>query len=363
MRTLPKLPVLLVVLALAAAACSSSEATESTTTTDATSTSADATTTTTDATTSSSEATTTTTLLPEIPGTINGLPADSDDLINRRVVGVKIDNHAQARPQSGIQIADAVYEILVEGGITRFIALFHQTDSDYVGPNRSGRPTDSKVMRPLNGVFQISGAQPWVQDIFAKDGVHVSYDTGATTWRMPHNAAPHNLYTSTLKIREYADGRGWPDEAPPQLFVYGYEPTPVVDDATKISFDWSDHTPVNWEWDGEQYLRFNGTTPHEWIDEDGQRGQISADQLVVIKGRKSIMSSPTGSGSSVPTTETIGSGEALVFHSGGVLDATWERESITDVIRLVDADGNDIILSPGRIWVNIFPTSSTVTWE
>jgi hypothetical protein len=219
-------------------------------------------------------------------------------------------------------------------------------------------------MAPLGGVFQISGAQGWVQDIFAKDGVHVSYDTGATTWRESHNSAPHNLYTSTLKIRDYADGRGWPDEAPPPLFVYGHEPTPVVDDATAISFDWSDHTPVNWEWDGEQYLRFNGSTPHQWVEEDrGTGGQISADLLVVIKGRKTIMSSPTGKGSSVPTTNTIGSGEALVFHSGGVFDATWQRDSINDMIRLVDDEGNDVVLPPGRVWVSVFPTTSTLTWE
>ena len=352
MNSLRKLPLLLVALAFVSAACSSSDAAETTTTEPTTTTNAPTT-----------KAPTTTATLPEIAATINGLPADSEDLVDRRVVGVKIDNHPHARPQSGIQQADAVYEVLVEAGLTRFIALFHQSDSEYVGPNRSGRPTDVQLMRPLDGVFQISGAQPWVKDIFAEAGVHVSYDTGATTWRMPHNVAPHNLYTSTLKIRDYADGRGWPDEAPPPLFAYGNEPTETIGDATVITFDWSDQPDPIWKWDGERYLRFVGSDPHEWIDADGDSGQISADALVVITGRKYIKADPTGQGSSVPTIETTGSGEALVFYGGRVLDAKWERASIEDMIRLVDSDDNDIVLPPGHIWVNVFPNDRAVTWE
>jgi len=80
-----------------------------------------------------------------------------------RVIGVKIDNHWNARPQSGINKADAVFEIPVEANLTRFIAVFHDSDADYLGPMRSGRPTDPTVLAPLNATFIISGAQPWVQ--------------------------------------------------------------------------------------------------------------------------------------------------------------------------------------------------------
>ncbi|RLE23528.1 MAG: hypothetical protein DRJ50_06035 [Actinobacteria bacterium] len=357
-----RIPVLLAAVALLAAACSSS-ADDTTTTTayEALSTTTTAATSTTAATTTTTS-TTTTTLAPGVEPTINGLPAE-EDLYERRVIGVKIDNHPSARPQSGLQDADAVYEVLVEGGLTRFIALFHQSDSEFVGPNRSGRPTDAALMAPLGGAFQISGAQSWVRDIFKKSGVHVVYDNGITTFRMPHRKAPHNLYTSTPEIRDYADDQGWADEAPPPLFVYGNEPTPTTETAETITFDWSNHPVVVWEWDGEQYLRFNKSTPHEWVDADSQSGQVSFDMLVVLKGDQYIASSASGAGSSVPAVHTTGSGEALVFHSGGVFEATWEREDVQDVMRVVDAEGNDVILPPGRVWINVFPDHRTLTWE
>src|SRR5665811_669409 len=184
MKLLSKTFVVAVALAAIAAGCSSNDSADTTTSTLAATTTSE-TTTTIEATTTTTSSTTTTTLVPGIAPTINGLPGE-EGTEDRRVVAVKIDNHPLARPQSGIQDADAAYEVLVEGGLTRFIALFHQSDSDYVGPNLSGRPTDSTLMAPLGGVFQISGAQSWVQDIFKLDGIHVSYDTGATTWRMHH---------------------------------------------------------------------------------------------------------------------------------------------------------------------------------
>lgn len=308
--------------------------------------------------------TTTTTTIPElvVAATVNGLPAD-DALIDRRVVAIKIDNHPKARPQSGLQAADAVYEVLVEGGLTRFIALFHQSDLDYVGPNRSGRPTDSTIVAALNGApFQISGAQPWVQAILRKDGINVVYDNGVTTGRIPSRSAPQNLYTSSLRIREWADDNGWPDENPGNLFAYG-EPTPGEGKAAKITITFSDAAPAVWAWDGEKYLRYHGTTPHEWIDEEGNTGQVAFDTLVAMKMRRYIKSDPTGQGSSVPTMDTVGTGEALVLYNGQVVSGTWERGSTSDPFFLLGADGTEIVLPPGRVWISLVPDTKTITWE
>ncbi|MEA3502917.1 MAG: DUF3048 C-terminal domain-containing protein, partial [Actinomycetota bacterium] len=148
--------------------------------------------------------------------------------------------------------------------------------------------------------------------------------------------------------------------------VYGYEPTETIEAAETITFDWSNQPNVVWTWDGAQYLRFNSTTPHEWVDDRpgvDEAGQVAFDVLVVIKGDQYTARDPAGKGSSVPAIHTTGSGEALVFHSGGMFDATWERETVQDMIRLVDGEGNDLILPPGRIWTNIFPDDRTVIWE
>ena len=314
-------------------------------------------------TTTTTLATTTTTESPVgVSDSINGLPAD-DELIDRRVVAIKIDNHIKARPQSALQSADAVFEIPVEGGITRFIVLFHQTDLDWVGPNRSGRPTDSKVMASFGEApFQISGAQPWIKNIFRSDGVNVVYDTGATTFRESGRTAPHNLFTSTALIRDWADTKGWSDEGPGNLFAYG-EPTSTDAEATKIEVSFSQAEPPTWAWDGTEYLRFHGLTPHEWVNKEDETGQVSFDTIVIMKMRKYIKSDPSGRGSSVPTMETVGKGEAFVFYNGEVVGGTWERGSKTDKFFLATADGVEMVLPPGRVWISFQPNDQPLVWE
>ncbi|MCP3976979.1 MAG: DUF3048 domain-containing protein, partial [bacterium] len=141
-----RLVALLMSFALLAAACSGDGADPITTTTAITtlppvSTTGATTVASSTTTTSTSTTTTTTTLGPQNPSPLNGLNVEDPELLERRAIAVKVDNHWNARPQSGIQEADMVYELLVEGGLTRFIAVFHHSDSGYVGPIRSLRPT------------------------------------------------------------------------------------------------------------------------------------------------------------------------------------------------------------------------------
>ena len=378
----------LAALAVLATACNRAGAEDTTTTTTTTTTSTTSTTTTTLPATSS----TTTTTLPPVGNTINGLEAD-DELAERRAIAVKVDNHPKARPQSGIQEADAVFETIVEGGLTRFIAFFHQSDSDYLGPIRSGRPTDANVIAPTGAPFQFSGAQQWVKKYIRDRDVKIIPDSGATTFRNRSRPGPHNLYGDTPSMREYADEQEWPDDPPPPLFSYGYEPTEGAPGAEIIEFHWSDHPDVVWQWDGEQYLRFIEETPHEWVASDeviaeaastttttsattttaGEgpnlpeydnvtSGQISADYLVVIKGSLYTAYDPAGRGSGVPSIETIGEAEALVFYDGQVVRATWSRGDYTEPFVLMDEAGNEIVVPPGRMWVNFFPRYREIEW-
>ena len=346
---------------LAAACSSDTEPAESTTTTAAPVTTLPPTTTS-STTTTVPETTTTTEPGIDVSDSINGLPVD-DALIDRRLVAIKIDNHVKARPQSALQSADAVYEILVEGGATRFIALFHQTDLDWVGPNRSGRPTDSALMAALGeSPFQISGAQPWVQSIFRSDGIKVVYDTGATTFRYDEQSAPHNLFTNTDLIRTWADDQGWSNENLGNLFAYG-EPTPPDAEATIITVPFSGADAPTWAWNGIEYVRFHGITPHEWFNQEGETGQVAFDTIVVMKMRRYFKSDPSGQGSTVPAMETVGKGEAFVFSNGGVVGGTWERGSQTDSFFLSTSDGVEIVMPPGRVWIELQPDNEPLDWE
>jgi hypothetical protein len=287
------------------------------------------------------------------------------ELLDRRVVAVKLDNHPDARPQSGIQEADAVFELLVEAGLTRFIGLFLQSDSEYYGPIRSLRPTDPELVKPLGATLQISGGQSWVQSIAARADVRLLGESRPNTFRVSNGRVrERTLYGSTVEMRNVADTRGYSDAPPPApLFDFG-EAAPSTTDATEITLDWSEFPEVRWVWDGEQYLRFNRDVAHNWLDVDGNEGQISADVLVVLTATRYTASPPSGvSGSSVPAMRTTGTGQALLFTDGKLVEGTWERAGTDVPFQLALTNGSTMMVPPGRLWVSIFPSNRSLIWE
>jgi len=324
---------------------------------------APATTTTTAAPTTTTSTTSTTTTVPVVPGSpLDGLPVEDSSLAERRVLAVKIDNHWDARPQSGIDEADAVYELLVEAGLTRFLALFHQNDSAYLGPMRSGRPTDPTLLKPLGATFVISGAQDWVINRITSAGVSIIGEVRPETFRISSRSAPHNLYVDTAALRERADTNGYSNEPPPALFAWEAWEDISTEEATSIRFDWSQGQQVRWDWTGDEYLRFVGGEPHETVTRDGDRSQIQTDTLVVLFAPR-YTASPSGAGSSVPAMDTVGSGRVLIFSEGRMRAGSWSRSSIEDPFALATADGEVLTVPPGRPWISVFPDNRSISWE
>lgn len=311
-----------------------------------------------------STTTTTTTLGPQNPSPLNGLNVEDPALLQRRAIAVKVDNHWKARPQSGIQEADLVYELIVEGGLTRFIAVFHQSDSGYIGPIRSLRPTDPTLVAYLDAPLQISGGQPWIQSLARSRNQLLIGEDRVSTFRIGSRKAPHNLYGNTEEMRSTADRRGWSNDPPEPIFTFG-EPTIPLTAAETVKLAWSDRPEVIWRWDPgtETYLRSNGNTKHNWLSVDGERTQISAETLLVLTARKYTASPSSGTGSSVPALETLGTGQALMFYEGAVLEGTWTRDSYDDPFALHLITGSEMIVPPGKLWISVFPTTGGVEWE
>lgn len=361
-------------LALATSACSGGEeavaadtsTSSSTSTTTTTTTTAPPTTTTTSTTTTTTtlpptttSSTTTTTIYAGPWSPLNGLPTDPTS-VDHRVVAVKIDNHPGARPQTGLDQADAIYELIVEGGLTRFIALFQTVDPERVGPVRSGRPTDPTLIKFLDAPLQISGAQNWVVSLINSTGVKLIGDNGTTTFRDRSRPAPHNLYGRVEAMRSISDARGYPDESPDPMFLFGDTPVDGVP-ATTITLDWSSRPEVIWTWDGTSYLRWNADAPHTWIDAEGIEEQLAVPTLLVLTARQ-YTASPSGKGSSVPALDTVGSGRALLFHHGQLVEGTWARDSIDEPFALSLVDGSTMVIPRGQLWISVFPSQRPVTW-
>ncbi len=232
---------------------------------------------------------------------------------------MKIDNHPGARPNhSGLAVADIVFEEIVEGQLTRFLAIFHSTGSDPVGPIRSGREQDPALVQSLDfPLFAWSGGNPGVTRLIA-DSLLVDLNAvrgGRGYYRGP-GSAPHNLYndTESLWAQTPADHPG----PPPQQLEYlrpeddfvGDEEVGYVDVGVGQVF-------VRWEWDDAsgKWLRLQGGSEHN----DAVFGRIAATNVIVMAtpyGRSSI------DGSS-PEAKTVGSGAAYVFVDGQVVVGEW----------------------------------------
>lgn len=348
----------LTIVALLAAACSGGDeaVVDTTPTTDAATTTS--TTTSAPTTEPADSSTTTTTVVSDeedpIRRPLTGEIVESEDeLRTRPALAVKIDNNALARPNhSGLAVADIVFEEIVEVG-TRFAAVFHTMDSDPVGPIRSGREQDVNLLSPFNQpLFAWSGGNPGVtrliRDSFLTD-LNAQRNSGAY-YRGP-GRAPHDLYSSTETL--YALTPQDHPGPPSQQFAFvstdeEFEGRDVA--AFDVSLDSND---VRWEWDAEAgaFARFQEGSRHV----DVVHGDIFATNVIVMV----VDYVPSSIDRDSPDAQTLGSGPAYVFSNGQVQVGRWARDLAVGPIRLTDADGETIALTPGNTWVELAETDDT----
>lgn len=273
--------------------------------------------------------------------------------IARVPLAVKIDNINPARPQSGLNKADVVFEELVEGGLTRLFAIFQCDTASRLGPIRSARTSDADMLALLHGsVFGFSGANPRALPAIRAHGetVMIANDNlGQYFHRDPSRPAPHNVYSSTQTILAAGLARSHGLTAPKPLFAYG-DISPLAHPATSVSMTWPAASAA-WAWTGKAWARTqNGTAD---VLTDGTR--VSATNVIVM----SINIGSTGirdvAGNASPLDITIGTNRVWVFRNGQVISGTWRRTAISRPLQLLDARGHVIALAPGKTWVELLP--------
>ena len=283
----------------------------------------------------------------------------------RRVIAFKVDNNLNARPQSGLQEADTVMEILVEGGMTRFLAFYLDRTSSYVGPIRSARPTDPNLVRPYGGILVVSGATAGLIPAIRDLGVPVLEEVSAPTmFRIGNRKAPHNLYADTELVREYIDKKGFlfnQDVNP--LYNFGNDQSNWTPGAGRVTIKYSDFTTVIWKLDKDQYSRFivDGYSPeedavaHNFITRDGYTDILKAPTVVVIQGPLYNDEVTT-----LPSVLTVGVGPVTIFSGGRYIEGTWRRNDITDPFEFLDANQDQIEVPPSKQWIHILPLNGEI---
>ncbi len=290
---------------------------------------------------------------------LTGLPAGGP--VDRPALAVKIENSIDARPQTGLNAADMVWEEVVEGGITRFVAVYDSQVPPQIGPVRSVRPMDPAIAGPLHGLFAFSGGQKQYVDAVAAAGLQVlSQDAGAKGfYRVSVRRAPHNVYATPQTLWNQADSAH--RAPPPPQFAFaatGQQPTAVTagTPAAALTLTLSGVSHPQWTWsqpDGA-WLRSEGATPA--VEAPG--GRLHATNVVVLRVDVVNTSAVDPAGNPVPETRLIASGQALVATGGHTVSATWSKSAIGSPVVLTGAGGAPVTLAPGNTWVELVPNGT-----
>lgn len=295
---------------------------------------------------------------PPVRWPLTGVDSAGAD-VDRPALAVKVENSVAARPQTGLDAADVVWEEIVEGGISRYVAVYHSTLPAAVGPVRSVRPMDPAIAGPLRGLFAFSGGQAPFVEATGAAGLQVLKPGAPGFYRVDERVAPHNTYADPAALLAQADAGH--AAAPPAQFVVagpGEQPTAVTagTPAGVLDLRLSRIATPRWTWsqpDGA-WLRAEGTTPA--VGADG--APLRAANVVVLRVDVVDTRFVDSAGNPVPETVLVGGGEALVATGGRTVPATWRKGSVGDPVALTGADGQPVRLAAGTTWVELVPRAT-----
>jgi DUF3048 family protein len=291
---------------------------------------------------------------------LTGLPDRTALTTSRSALSVKIDNAPDARPQAGLDLADAVFEEVVEGGVTRFIAVFHSAAPDSVGPIRSVRPMDPNIASALGGLFAYSGGIPEFKSLLRKAPVQdVNFDVATSAYRKdPARPKPHHLFASPdalwgMAKEKYAG-------PPPALFAYRAPGEPFGEaDAAVVKIPYSHLASPGYTWDAPSgtWRRAQDGGPHITVS----GGQIAPENVIVAFVSTRRLDYVDASGTAVFESLVVGRGDAWILSGGRITKGKWSKAGAESPTVYTDAGGNPVKLAPGRTWVHYAPVGSPVT--
>lgn len=288
---------------------------------------------------------------------LRGTPADAAAL-QHPSLAVKIDNHEDARPQIALNRSDIVFEELVEGGLTRYLAVWHSDVPDSVGPVRSIRPMDPAIASPFGGVIAYSGGQQYFVDLMkATSLVNLVFDEDDTGLfeRADDRPGPHDVILDATE----AISRNASLAPPPVQFAYGSAdpmaaPALAAASTHHLELAFSEGESRSWDWDpaASAWLRSQQGEPD--LEASGER--VRATNVVTLRV---AIDWPF---EEVPLTVMAGSGEAWVSVAGRTAHGTWSKDAEASPIVLTADDGSVLRLAPGNTWVELVPNEGSVAF-
>lgn len=282
--------------------------------------------------------------------------------INTRPLGVMINNHVDARPQSGLDKTDVVYEIIAEGGITRFLAFFFTNTPEKIGPVRSAREYYLVIVKELGDAMLMHiGWSPQALVAIESWPVRSLGRGGGTFWRDTSRnvATEHTAYTNGVDLRKVGISLGWEGRRDFESWKFkndreGYSDAAITTDIS-VDFWYKGDYSVIWKYnpDTNTYLRFMGydaqDNPIPHVDNETKE-QLKAKNVIVQFASESSIK---GDEKNRLAYQLTGSGKGLAFIDGKVIQATWSKESRDARTKFYDLNGQEIAFNRGNFWVSI----------
>lgn len=279
---------------------------------------------------------------------LTGLPvAEGEDAAQAHPVLItKIDNSQASSPQLGLDQADLVVEELVEGGITRLAVMFYSQVPGKVGPVRSMRSSDIGIV-PTGGVVVTSGAFVGTRNRIDKAGITWVSEGSAGFARDSGRRSPYNLFAT---LTDVAEALGTEEEARPADYLpWGDEASfPGGRAARKVDVQFSGSHTTSWVYRDGGYVNTNSNAD--------KGGQFPTDSVLVLKVKIGDAGYRDPAGNPVPETKLEGKGEAMLFHGGKVVRATWHKDGLAGPITLTTAAG-DLTVPAGHVWIELVPAA------
>jgi len=280
---------------------------------------------------------------------------------NLQVVGVMIDNHPDARPVSSLSKAKVVYEAPVEGGLTRYLAIFDSKQVvAEVGPVRSARTYFLDWLQEYGrGLYLHSGGSPEALAAIKSRNI---FDANEFFWgeyyqRSQDRFAPHNLYTSSDNWVKIVNQYGSTSSlfTTEKAWKYTRLLGQTIGKYSELTIPFSESYEVTWTYDVKNLNYTRSMNGRKQTDKDGS--EIRARNILVqITTVQNIANDDKGR----QAITTIGSGEAIILKKGAVIYGTWKKGSLAGRTRFYDKNGKEVTLVPGNTWVEVVPKDANV---
>ncbi|WP_010678028.1 DUF3048 domain-containing protein [Bacillus timonensis] len=285
---------------------------------------------------------------------LTGIGTNED--VTSRPFAVMVNNHPKARPQSGLHMADVVYEVLAEGDVTRFLAVFQSEKPDIIGPVRSARDYYIELSKGYDALYVAHGWSPEAQQILNSgkiDNINGMVYDGTLFWRADHNVAPHNSYISFENIEKGAKQLGYSmeEEVPSFSFLSDKETQSLEGTAAehvRVSYSSRDIFAAVYDYNADKgkYERYSGGD--QTVDRETNTPILLDNVLIVEMNHRLIDDSGRRE------IDVTSGGKGYLLQKGKAQEIEWKNVNG----RIVPfANGEEVGFVTGKTWINIIPTS------